>query len=221
MMMERDDVLALHEPFSQLADFGTCSVSDTKVDSEQALIAAITDLSADQRVFFKDTTDFHYPGVLSDTEFLRQAEHTFIIRHPREVIPSHYALNPAVTVQEIGFSRLHELYVTVAAATGRQPIVVDSDLLLEHPGRTVRTYSELVGLTHDPDTLNWSPGMRDEWSKTARWHTDAGNSNGFERSERVYPATVDNHVTLAEFYDHELPFYKYLLERRMSLEPGA
>ena len=217
MIMERDDVLALHEPFSQLADFGSCVVAGKEVHSEAELIDAITDLGTKGRVFFKDTTDFHYPGVLSDTEFLRRVEHTFIIRNPREVIPSHYALNQDVTLPEIGFRRLHKLYLAVAAAIGRDPIVVDSDLLLDNPEPIVRAYNDRVGLVHKPESMSWAPGTRQEWSRTARWHTDASDSSGFVRSERVYAATVENHPTLAEFYNHELPFYKYLLDRRMEI----
>lgn len=213
--MERDDVLTLHEPFSQLADFGSCTVVDKEVSSEAELIAAIGDLGAKKRVFFKDTTDFHYPGVLSDVDFLRQVEHTFIIRHPREVIPSHYALNPSVTLPEIGFARLNELYLAVSAATGHQPIIVDSDLLLERPEQTVRAYNERLGLAHKPEILSWSSGMRQDWAKTARWHEDAGNSNGFARSTRAYPQTVDNNPVLAGFYEQELPFYEHLREHRM------
>lgn len=217
MVMERNDVLALHEPFSQLADFGHCSVEGEKVFSEPELISAISRLGGQGRVFFKDTTDFHYPGVLSSREFLRQVEHTFIIRHPREVIPSHYALNPDVTLPEIGFRRLHELYSAVTTATARKPIVVDSDLLLDQPEPVVRTYNERVGLAHKPEALSWTPGTRQEWSRTAHWHTDASNSSGFIRSEQKYTATVDNHPVLASFYEKELPFYEDLLDQTMEI----
>jgi len=216
MMMERDDVLALHEPFSQLADFGSCTVAGRVANSEQELIAVITGLGTQGRVFFKDTTDFHYPGVLSDAGFLQEVEHTFLIRHPREVIPSHYVLNPQVTLPEIGFARLHELYLAVAEATGREPVVVDSDLLLDQPARVVRAYTEQVGLAHRLDSLNWSAGERTEWARTARWHDEASNSDGFVRSERQYAATVDNNPVLAGFYEQEMPFYEYLLEHRMT-----
>ncbi len=216
MMLERDDLLALHEPFSQLADFGSCTVAEQKANSEQELIEAITTLGTEQRVFFKDTTDFHYPGVLSDTAFLRHAEHTFIIRHPREVIPSHYALNPEVTLPEIGFARLHELYLAVAEATGREPVVVDSDLLLDQPEALVRAYSERIGLAFRPDSLSWTASERIEWGRTARWHTGASNSSGFVTSKQEYAATVDNDPVLAGFFEKELPHYEYLLERRLT-----
>ncbi len=215
MMMERDDLTALHEPFSQLIDFGGSAVGDRAVHSEAELIEAIEDLAARQTVFFKDTTDFHYPGVLADQRFLREAEHTFIIRHPREVIPSHFALNPEVTLPEIGFARLHELYLAVERAIGRPPIVVDSDLLLDRPEDTVRVYAERVGLAFRPDALQWRAGMPAEWTRTARWHTDAGNSSGFVKTERAYAATVDNHPVLAGYYERELPFYEFLRDRRM------
>lgn len=64
------------------------------VRTETDLIATIRELASRTRVFFKDTTDYACPGLLADRCFLREVTHTFIIRHPREVIPSHFALTP-------------------------------------------------------------------------------------------------------------------------------
>jgi hypothetical protein len=218
MMMERDDMVALHEPFSQRADFGVAEVDGVTARTEDELIAAIRGLAArSATVFFKDTTDFHYPGVLADRQFLRDAVHTFIIRHPREVIASHYALNPALTVAEVGFARLHELYLAVEEATGATPVVVDSDGLLENPEKTVQAYCERVGLEFRPDALQWSAGMPAEWRKTERWHLDAGNTSGFVRAEKQYESTVDNNPTLAGYYAQELPHYEFLYERRLTV----
>lgn len=43
------------------------------------LIAALREFSLERPVFFKDTTDFHYPSLLADSAFLADAMHTFII----------------------------------------------------------------------------------------------------------------------------------------------
>ncbi|MEU5902646.1 MULTISPECIES: sulfotransferase [Streptomyces] len=215
MMMGRDDVAAVHEPFSRLADFGSAEIEDRTVHSEAELIDAITTLGGKSRLFFKDTTDFHYPGVLADQDFLRNVCHTFIIRDPKEVIASHFALNPELRRDEVGFARLHELFLAVTEAQGAEPVVVDSDDLIERPEDTVRAYCESVGLPFDATSLSWSPGMPDDWKLTARWHQDASTTNGFVKSRKNYPDTVDNHPVLAEHYRAELPFYTYLHERRL------
>ncbi|MFK4066962.1 sulfotransferase family protein [Streptomyces sp. NPDC029674] len=219
MMMGRDDVVALHEPFSRLADFGSAEIGDRVVRSEAELIAAIREMGAKSSLFFKDTTDFRYPGVLEDQEFLREVCHTFIIRDPIEVIASHYALNPELRLEEVGFARLQEIYLAVAQTRGAEPVVVDSDDLIDRPADTVRAYCERVGLPFDPTALSWSPGMPAEWRLTARWHQDASATDGFVKSTKTYADTVGNNSLLAEYYREELPFYTYLYERRLKLLP--
>ncbi|MFE6829203.1 sulfotransferase family protein [Streptomyces sp. NPDC057690] len=217
MMMERDDVVTLHEPFCRLADFGEAEVGSRTVRTEADLIAAIRELAQDTTVFFKDTTDFRYPGVLADQAFLREVAHTFIIRDPREVIASHYALNPELKCDDVGFSRLHELYLAVAEAQGSDPLVIDSDDLLDHTEEIVRTYCERTGLTFRPDTLRWNPGIPKDWQLTERWHVDAGNSSGFTRKPKEYTDTVDNHTVLADYYRQQFPFYQYLYDHRAAV----
>ncbi|HUC56841.1 MAG TPA: sulfotransferase family protein, partial [Streptosporangiaceae bacterium] len=72
MMAERADVICLHEPFAQVADFGSASLCDELVSSASETIEAIRRLAARQRVFFKDTMDFRYPQVLADRQFLAE-----------------------------------------------------------------------------------------------------------------------------------------------------
>ncbi|MEW1910618.1 sulfotransferase family protein [Kitasatospora sp. NPDC085895] len=215
MMMQRPGVVTLHEPFSHLADFGSTEVDGTAVRSEAELIAAILRLSRERLVFFKDTTDFHYPGVLADPRFLTEVRHTFIIRRPDEVIASHYALNPALTEPEIGFGRLRELFDAVAAETGSVPAVVDSDALLDDPEGTVRAYCERAGLDHRPQDLSWRAGAHDSWGRAQRWHVDAERSTGFVRSERSYPHTVANTPLLADYHRAQLPHYEALHRHRL------
>ncbi|MFD8817108.1 sulfotransferase family protein [Streptomyces sp. NPDC059627] len=218
MMMEREDLTTLHEPFSHLSDFGSTEVAGRAVRTEAELIEAVRELSRTTRVFFKDTTDFRFPRVLEDRRFLTEARHTFIIRRPEEVIASHYALDPEVTADGIGFGRLHELFEAVRKATGSAPgPVVDSDDLLDHPAETVREYCSQVGLPFRPDTLNWSSGMREEWLRAPKWHEDAGRSAGFTRTPREYEFTVDNHPVLAAFHRSQRPYYEELYRHRLSL----
>ena len=216
MMMEREDLTTLHEPFSHLADFGSTEVAGRVIETETGLIEAVRELARTTSVFFKDTTDFRFPEVLADHRFLTEARHTFIIRKPDEVIASHYALNPDVTADDIGFGRLHELFEAVGTATGDVPVVVDSDDLLDHPAETVREYCARVGLPFLPDTLNWATGMREEWRRAPQWHRDAGRSAGFTRAPREYEFTVDNHPALADFHRRQLPYYEELYRHRLS-----
>src|SRR5580693_10489738 len=113
MMMERGDYMVLHEPFSHVINFGESEVGEHLVRSERELIPALGRLARDAPVFFKDTTDFYYPCLLSDKDFLARGTHTFLIRHPAEAIASHYLLHPGLQRDEIGFAWLAEIFETL------------------------------------------------------------------------------------------------------------
>jgi hypothetical protein len=216
MMRERGDFTVLHEPFSHLANYGSTIVDGKEIRSEPELLSAMRRLTGS--VFFKDTTDFHYPHLLEDQQFLRTATHTFLVRHPRAAIESHYALNPKLELDEIGFGRLYEIFAAVEAATGVPPVVVDSDDVLTRPAETIARYCELVGIAYRPEALNWPPGMMSGWKRSERWHVATSESSGFVPRERHYDTSVDNSPLLAEYVRYHLPFYEQL--RRYRLRVG-
>jgi hypothetical protein len=217
MFAERGDYEVVHEPFSHVKDFGEAKVGDLVVREEQELIAALRGLAAAQPVFFKDTTDFHYPGLLADAAFLRDVRHTFIIRHPAQAIASHFALNPRLERDEIGFAWLAEIYDAVTAASGHRPVVIDSDDLVDRPDDTVRAYCRAVGVPFVAEAMSWTPGMLEDWRKTSRWHQSTSASSRFVRmtpAGRVHPASDPR---LAGYLEYHLPYYEQL--RAAALRP--
>jgi hypothetical protein len=210
MIAERGDFVVLHEPFSHVKDFGEAKVGKHVVHDEAGLIAAIRAMADEGPLFFKDTTDFHYPGMLADPAFLAGAVHTFIIRHPAAAIASHYALNPRLGRDEVGFAWLAEIYEAVTAATGAAPIVVDSDDLVQRPRETVRAYCEAIGIPFLHHALSWQPGMRAEWQKTSRWHESTSATDGFRSASEGDRTPVLDDPVLASYLEFHLPFYEKL-----------
>ena len=219
MMRQRGDFTVLHEPFSHTANYGSTVVDGVELRSEQELLAVLKNLGG--RVFFKDTTDFYYPHLLADTEFLAKAKHIFLIRHPREAIESHYALHPNLKRDEIGFGWLHEIFEAVLAATGTQPVVIDSGDLLAHPAETVRRFCELVGIDFLPEALRWDPATPEAWIRSEKWHAATARSVGFAEPGRRYETSVDDSPTLAGYLAHHLPFYESLRRHRIRLGQNA
>ncbi|WP_285595768.1 hypothetical protein [Kineosporia sp. NBRC 101731] len=210
MMAERDDRLVVHEPFSRVVDFGEVEVGDQIARSEQEVISALRSSAGRRPVFFKDTTDFHYPALLADQDFLAGATHTFIIRDPAEAIASHYALNPNLEQDEIGFARLHEIFTAVEEATGTTPVVINSDDLLERPTETVKAYCSAVGIPFLADALSWRPGMRSEWQTTSKWHRATSQTSGFERRALTDAPKMTENPKLRAYIDHHRPYYEKL-----------
>ena len=217
MMTERDDRVVVHEPFSRVVDFGEVEVGDRVAHTEQDVLAALRAIAAEKPVFFKDTTDFHYPALLADESFLSAATHTFIIRDPAEAIASHHVLNPDLGRDEIGFARLHEIFAAVQDAAGTTPVVIDSDDLLDRPAETVRAYCSAVGIPFLPDALSWAPGMRSEWQTTSRWHRSTSETSGFTRGTGDGAGAVAADPVLRAYRDYHLPYYEKL--RAVKLQP--
>ena len=210
MMAERGDYTVLHEPFSHIVNFGESRVGDQAVRVQDELIPALWRLADDGPLFYKDTTDFHYPFLLADQEFLAGPVHTFLIRHPAEAIASHFALHPGLQRDEIGFAWLAELYDAVASTVGVPPVVIDSDDLVSRPREAVRAYCGAVGVPFLPESLSWQPGMQDAWRRTSKWHEIASKTCGFVRTDNTSRAVVDENPLLAGYLDYHLPFYEKL-----------
>ncbi|MGD9483576.1 sulfotransferase family protein [Streptomyces sp. TRM70308] len=217
MMIERGDRAVVHEPFSRVVDFGEVTVGETVAHNERDVLAALRAMATRTPVFFKDTTDFHYPVLLADASFLSAATHTFIIRDPAEAIASHHALQPGLGRDEVGFSRLYEIFTAVQASTGSTPVVIDSDDLLDRPEDTLRAYCAAVGIDFRPDALNWAPGMRSEWQSTSKWHRSTSETTGFTRVRSGGAAAVEADQVLRAYRDYHQPYYEKL--RAVALQP--
>jgi hypothetical protein len=194
MMAERGDFQLVHEPFSYLAEFGESTVDGRVARCEPELLAALRGL-ADKAFLAADAT------------------HTFIIRHPRDTIASYHAINPQVSLHQIGFETQHEIYQAVREATGTQPVVIDADDLVVRPEEVVRAYCAEVDIPYLPEALGWPPGSRPEWTPTERWHADVSASSGFTRPRKDYGLDVAAHPVLGEYLRHHLPFYEAMHNR--------
>lgn len=210
MMAERGDYTVLHEPFSHVKNFGAAEVDGQLVRTEDELMPVLRRLAHGGPVFFKDTTDFHYPGLLANRAFLTGPVHTFLIRHPAPAIASHYRMHPGLGRDEVGFAWLAEIHDAVATATGRAPVVIDADDLVERPHETVSAYCEAVGIPFFERALSWQPGMREEWRRTARWHEHASQTAGFVRTVAPSLAEFEGNPVLTGYLAYHLPFYERL-----------
>ena len=209
----------LHEPFCNLQDYGETDVGGRTFDSPATLLAWLCDQAHRREVFLKETMDHQHDEVLADHRFLAGARHAFLIRRPEEIAASYYALFPPMTVNAIGMERLCEMRTAITNAGGTPPVVIDSDDLVTRPAATMAAYCAAVGLPFNLRALTWKRGEQPEWRRSARWHTDASNSSGFERHEREYPDTVENSEKLAQYAAHHRRFYEQLYAQRMDVSP--
>jgi hypothetical protein len=214
-MIERGDVVAVHEPFSDLTGLGETDVEGRPFKSVASLLEWLRDETHDIDVFLKDTPNQHHREVFADRGFLEGARHAFLIRRPEEVAASLYAMAPEMTIDAIGIELLHELHALVRDAGGHEPIVIDSDDFVARPHETMAAYCTAVGLPFIPAALTWEPGDRHEWRRSARWHVDVSASAGFEPRAQRYLDTVETSSELARYAAHHRPFYEQLHAQRL------
>jgi len=105
-MVERGDMVAVHEPFSDLAGLGETDVEGRPFDSAVALLAWLVEQTHDFNVFVKDTTGRRHHTVLADQRMLAEARHAFLIRCPEEIAASSYAVEPDMGIDAIGLELL-------------------------------------------------------------------------------------------------------------------
>jgi hypothetical protein len=210
-------MVAVHEPFCDLAGLGETDVEGRPFDSPVALLAWLRDQTHHVNVFLKDTSDHRHHEVLADRRFLAEARHAFLIRRPEEIAASFYAVEPAMRIDSIGLEALHNLHTAVRDAGGHRPVVIDSDDLVARPEATMAAYCAAVELPFIPEALTWEPGQRPEWRRSARWHVEVSASSGFASRERRYGHTVETSDELARFAAHHLPFYEALHAQRLDV----
>ncbi len=217
MMVERGDFAVAHEPFSELAANRKAWLAGHEISDQRLLLQSM--FSHARPVFFKETTEYPHANLFSEHPSMYSMTHTFIIRDPRRVINSHFAVNPDVTCAEIGFENLYDIFQILRDRLGKTPVVVDSDLLVRQPGEIISAYCRRIGIPPRTTALTWAPGARDEWEATNRWHSDVATTSGFRPDERIYDRTTENEPRLTEYLDHHLPFYESLLE--LSLQTSG
>ena len=217
-MLEHGGLVALHEPFDNIADHGSTMVNGHPVSDPAELITTMRGLAGTATVFFKETTDRRHHAALADPLFLTEATHTFLIRAPAEIAASCYALQgERLSLSEIGLEHAYDLYQAILAAGGTAPVVVDSDDLIADPAATVAAYCAAVGIPFSKPALCWAPGDREEWRQSARWHARVSESTGFTQSPTSYETTTANNAMLARYSAHHEPFYRALRARKIAI----
>ncbi|UCD78885.1 MAG: hypothetical protein JSW26_26370 [Desulfobacterales bacterium] len=226
IMLERGDCDVFHEPFSYLyyVHENSGSISQEFIDpnhptTDAAIKQMLLAAAEKRRVFFKDMAAHCGSHLLEDEAFIDRVSNTFLIRDPAKTIPSFYAMNPDVTLVEIGCEQLLKLFKKVKHRAPQPPVVVDADDLAENPQGIVASYCRKLGIEFIPAALNWQPELPSQWKMWRNWHRDAAGSTGIRKNLKIYDTTVENSERLKSYYEHHLPFYRTMHRHRISAVP--
>jgi hypothetical protein len=222
VMMERGDLHVVHEPFSEIyyrreqrAQPVGASFSRTEPPPRYGEIRDdLVEQASKRPVLFKDMCYHCLSHVLRDDDFLRRTRHVFLIRDPAMSIASHYAKNPNVTREEIGYEAQAVLFQKVRALS-LSATVIDAEELVAAPQRFAEALFRALDLSNCPEALNWEAGHRAEWDSWKAWHVEAAVSSKMETGKTEYADTVHNNEMLTAYFDYHLPYYRQLHKERL------
>ena len=140
-------------------------------------------------------------------DWLGRLDHAFLIRDPREMLPSLDAVTHAPRLEDTALPQQVELFDQVRQLTGETPAVVDSRDLLLDPRGVLAALCERLGLDFRESMLSWPPGPRATdgvWAK--HWYAGVERTTGFgpyrPKHEALSPALAELLPPCRELYEH-------------------
>ena len=146
-------------------------------------------------------------------EWLDGLTHCFLIRHPREMIPSLAKHLPNFDAKETGLPQQIELFEAELARTGRTPPVLDAKDVLTAPEPMLRKLCAALEVDFEESMLTWQPGFRDTdgaWGPF--WYKEVIHTTSFQ-PYRPKAEPLPEH--LESVYDECTPLYEKLYQHRL------
>ena len=143
-----------------------------------------------------------------DLGFLKQTSNIFLIRDPREMLPSLTIQVPHAQLDDTGLKRQWELFEELRLA-GQDPAILDSRELLLDPAGVLRQLCDHLNLEFDDAMLSWPAEARPEdgvWAP--HWYHAVHQSTGFA----PYTAKEGFPEQLQPLLDDCKPWYDKLFE---------
>jgi hypothetical protein len=150
-----------------------------------------------------------------DLRFLGQVENVFLVRDPREMLPSLTIQLPRATLADTGLKQQWLLYEGLRAA-GSRPAIIDARELLLDPAGVLAQLCNWIGLSFDTAMLSWPEGPSTQdgvWAPY--WYHAVHRSTGFGH----YVAKTGFPDRLLDLLDECKPWYDKLY--RHALRAGS
>jgi len=146
-----------------------------------------------------------------DLGFLRETCNIFLIRDPRDMLPSLSIQLPQPQLADTGLRQQWELFSGLLDS-GQAPAILDSRELLTSPRVVLRALCEQIGLPFTPAMLSWEAGPRPEdgvWAP--HWYHAVHRSTGFapyraksELPDRLQPLLHECQPWYDRLFEHAI-----------------
>jgi hypothetical protein len=211
---QRDDTTVLDEPFYAFylrtsgADHpGKDAVMQSQSCDEEQVKREIFSMRDKPVIFIKNMS--HHLEVMNE-DFLNDVVNVFFIRNPRQILASYSQVIEKPTMRDIGVEYQYNLFNRLAKQN-KNPIVLDSNLLLEDPREVLTKLCSHIGITFQKDMLTWPAGPKlydGNWAPY--WYSNVHKTTGFEKqatSSRPLPEHLNELCDQAtRLYQKLVPF---------------
>lgn len=147
-----------------------------------------------------------------DLGFLQRTSNIFLVRDPREMLPSLTIQLPDASLVDTSLKQQWQLYSELRSV-GQTPMILDSRELLLEPEGILRQVCRHLRLDFDPAMLRWEPGpIAEDGIWAPHWYQSVHRSTGFA------PYSKKNHfpAELEALYDECKPWYDKLYEHALK-----
>lgn len=146
-----------------------------------------------------------------DLAFLDSTENIFLIRNPRDMLPSLTVQLPDAGPADTGLQQQWRLFRRLRRRAG-QPLVLDAQELLSDPRAVLSELCRAIGVEYSDTMLSWPAGPRPEdgvWAP--HWYEAVHRSTGFQ----PYRARPDFPDSLRPLLARCEPWYRQLYEHAL------
>ncbi|MCY3744155.1 MAG: sulfotransferase family protein [Candidatus Poribacteria bacterium] len=187
---QRSDTQVIDEPLYAHylhTKYGAAAADSTHPATAEVIASMATDATevvrdvilgpCDAPVLFMKQMAHHLIEI--DLGFLERTLNIFLIRDPKEMLPSLAKVIGLPTLADTGLKTQHDLLMSLRAA-GQSPPILDARLLLEAPRRVLRQLCERLDLRFDASMLSWEAGGNPAdgvWAPY--WYGNVHRSTGF------------------------------------------
>jgi hypothetical protein len=180
-------------------------------DVDEAIRRLLTPLPPGKNIFYQKHMAHHLLPDM-DRAWLKQFTNCFLLRDPKQVIPSYIKHVADPTLNDTGYPQQAELFELVRGWTGKTPPVIDARDVLENPRGILSRLCEAVGVPFTDAMLSWPPGLRPTdgiWAKY--WYQEVQTTTSFQpyqEKNRPVPPRLAELVHSCEQLYQELYSYR-------------
>ncbi len=218
----REDCVAWDEPFyaAYLSANGLHHPMRAEIlasgESDWRKVAETCTKPAAKPVFYQKHMTHHMQEAF-DRGFIKQLTNAFLIRAPEKVLASYAKKHDEVSLHAIGFVEQAEIFDLVADHLGAAPPVIDADLHLANPRKSLQQLCHALGLPFREAMLQWPKGPKKfdgVWAP--HWYNAAWESESFGPPPQA-SSPLPTH--LQRIADEAQPYYEKLRAHAFRHEP--